>query len=156
MAETPLDRKEVYNSISRFCNYQDRCAQEVSLKLKRLGVPALEVPPILCQLVEEDLVNEERFALNFARGKFRIKNWGSVRIRTALEAKGIAASHIAKDLDTIDLAIEFQTLHELASKKLVKINETNNQIRRKKLYDVLIYRGWEKELVYDKIRELIP
>lgn len=140
----------------RFCDYQDRCVHEVRLKLKRLGISESEVLTILDQLVEEDLINEERFAINFARGKFRIKHWGRIRIRAELKSKGIAASHIAKALEGLDAENYHQRLHELAQRKLETLSSGSDQSRRKRLWDALIYRGWEKELVYDTIRELLP
>ena len=140
----------------RFCDYQDRCVQEVRLKLKRLGISESEVLAILDQLVEEDLINEERFAINFARGKFRIKHWGRIRIRAELKSKGIAASHIAKALKGLDAENYHQRLHELAQRKLETLSSGSDQSRRKRLWDALVYRGWEKELVYDTIRELLP
>jgi len=152
----PLDLKETYASIYRYCDYQDRCEQEVRLKLKRLGLAQSEINSIIDELVKEDLINEERFAMNYTRGKFRIKQWGRVRIRAELRAKGISNSHIENALNAINPATYHQTFHELAIKKLEALNTGKDQIRRKKLWDLLIYRGWEKEMVYDKIKELIP
>ena len=156
MTKAPFDRKEAYNSISRYCDYQDRCAQEVRHKLKRLGVPEYEATSIIDQLLDEDLINEERFALNYTRGKFRIKNWGRVRIRTELRSKGISNAHIAKAMDALDPVVYHQVLHDFATRKLESLSVNDVQARRKKLWDALIYRGWEKDIVYDKIRELIP
>ena len=156
MAVPPPDMKEAYHSISRYCDYQDRCVQEVRLKLKHLGVSESDVTAFVDQLMEEDLINEERFALSYARGKFRIKNWGRIRIHSELKAKGIPPSVIKNALDTFSSDAYQQTLHDLALRKLKTLSSGTNQNRRKKLWDALIYRGWEKELVYDKIRELIP
>lgn len=156
MAVPPLDPKKTYLSVSRYCEYQDRCEQEVRLKLQFLGVQQSKINSIIDQLVNEDLINEERFSMNYARGKFRIKQWGRVRIRAELRAKGISTSHITKALNTLDPATYQQAFHELAVKKLESLNSGNDQVRRKKLWNLLIYRGWEKGLVYDKIKELIP
>ena len=156
MAKPSIDRKEIYRSIMKYCDYQDRCEQEVRLKLNRLGVSEAEIPSIVEQLIDEDLINEERFALNYTRGKFRIKNWGKIRIRMELKSKGISASHIAKALGNLDTVTYHKSLHLVAQHKLDGLTSGSDQMKRKKLWDALIYRGWEKELVYDKIRELLP
>ena len=156
MSEAPIDQKEIFRSISRYCDYQERCEQEVRLKLKRLGASTSEIEPIVDQLLDEDLINEERYAVNFTRGKFRIKNWGRIRIRAELKAKGITTTHIDNALDSLDPDSYIQCLHNLALRKLESVSSGTVQSKRKKLWDALIYRGWEKELVYDKIRELLP
>lgn len=148
--------KEILVSISRYCDYQDRCEQEVRNRLIQLGVAENETAAILDRLRDEDRINEERYASNYARGKFRIKKWGKVRIRAELKARGISGKHISKALDGIEPAEYDQVFDELALNKFEKLQEGSRQARRKKLWDQLVYRGWEKDLVYDKIRELIP
>lgn len=148
--------KEILVSISRYCDYQDRCEQEVRNRLIQLGVAENETAAILDRLRDEDRINEERYASNYARGKFRIKKWGKVRIRAELKARGISGKHISKALDGIEPAAYDQVFDELALNKFGKLQEGSRQARRKKLWDQLVYRGWEKDLVYDKIRELIP
>ena len=156
MAETDSDHKKTYNSISRYCDYQDRCIQEVRKKLLQLGIPESEWKTLIDRLVNNDLINEERYAMSYARGKFRIKNWGRIRIKRELLAKGITTVHISNALEAIDAPLYQQTLHDLALKKLESLPQANDPVKRKKLWDALIYRGWEKELVYDKIKELLP
>ena len=59
-----------------FCNYRDRCHKEVKDKLYGLGLWKNEVDQVLMQMMDEDLLNEERYARSFARGYFRTKRWG--------------------------------------------------------------------------------
>lgn len=150
------DQAEIVRVISRFCDYQDRCVQEVQNKLIKLGLSMSEIQSIIDQLVEQDLINEARFAKNYARGKFRMKNWGKHRIRTALRSRNIPDPYIQTALSAIETSEYLKVLHDLALKKLEGMRETDNQKRRKKLWDLLTYRGWEKDLIYDKIRELVP
>ena len=151
-----MDTKKAYISISRYCDYQDRCIQEVQVKLKHLGVLESERKTIIAKLLDDDMIDEERFAQSYARGKFRIKKWGRIRIRSELQAKGISKGHISNALENIDQEAYLKTLHDLALKKLEAFSPVEDQKKRKKLWDALVYRGWEKELVYDKIRELLP
>lgn len=148
--------EEILESISRYCDYQDRCMQEVRNRLKKLGVPETESHSLIDHLIREDRINEERYAISYARGKFRIKSWGKVRIRAELRARAISGTHIARALDAIEPVAYEQVFDELALKKLEMLKDGSQQARRKKLWDQLIYRGWEKERVYDKIWELIP
>ena len=71
---------EIKKKMEYYCSYQDRCHQEVEKKLStfRLIPEAKEL--ILIHLIQHDFLNEQRFAQNFARGKFRIKKWGEKKL----------------------------------------------------------------------------
>ena len=62
-----------------YCNYQERSHQEVREKLYSFKLYSNQVEQIIAQLIEEDFLNEERFAVQFAGGKFRIKAWGKIK-----------------------------------------------------------------------------
>ena len=81
---------EIKKKLEHYCVYQDRCHKEVETKMKEyLLIPeAKEI--IFLHLMQHDFLNEERFSKSFARGKFRIKNWGKQRITRALKSKNIS------------------------------------------------------------------
>lgn len=72
-----LSKEEALAKMQRHCAYQDRCHQEVRGQLLDMGLYGGWLEEIMVQLIEENFLNEERFA----RGKFRIKHWGRNRIR---------------------------------------------------------------------------
>ena len=110
---------------------------------------------IILYLMNHDFLNEERFARSFARGKFRIKQWGKVRIIRELKFRNITEYNIKSALTEIDLDAYHTTFHALAEKKCLTIKGSNIYKKRKKLADYLLYRGWESDLVYKKITELV-
>ena len=112
---------------------------------------------IIQHLIQENYLNETRFAQSFARGKFRIKKWGRQRITRELKLRGISSYNIKLALKEIP-EVEYQeTFHELAKKKWQELSrETNLPKRKKKLITYLEYRGWEANLIWDKLRELSP
>ena len=146
---------EATKKIENYCAYQERCHQEVVEKLKGFGMVPEAIDHIVAHLIKENFLNEERFAKNFARGKFRIKKWGRNRIVNELKMKAISRFNIQSALREIPENNYLATLDDLAQKRLSEINETNPQKRKKKLADYLLYRGWETDLVYQKIKELI-
>jgi len=113
------------------------------------------IDQIVVHLIQENYLNEERFAKSFARGKFRIKKWGRVRITNELKQRNITKYNINIALKEVDGNTYLETLDTLANKRLEAIQETNVQKRKRKLADYLLYRGWESHLVYGKIQELI-
>ena len=113
------------------------------------------IDQIVVHLIENDYLNEELFAKEFAKGKFRIKNWGKSRIRFELSQKGISSYNINSALSEIDdeaYLTKFNSLSEKRWKELSK--EKIVQKKKRKLADYLFYRGWENQLVYDRIAEL--
>ncbi|WP_425076601.1 regulatory protein RecX [Psychroserpens sp. S379A] len=147
---------EAKNRLERYCAYQERCHKEVSQKLYEMRMIPEARDLIIVHLLQHNFLNEERYAKAFVRGKFRIKKWGKQRLQLELKRKDINKTIIALALKEIDAEDYLNTFNELAKKKLEAISESNSQKRRKKLADYLFYRGWESQLVYDKIRELIP
>ena len=139
-----------------FCSYQERCIQEVDFKLNSMKLGLSIKEKVICHLSENDFLNEERFAKVYARGKFRIKKWGRQRIMRELKGKNITKHNINAALQEINEVEYHKTFNDLAKKRFLEIKETNIFKKRKKLTDYLHYRGWESDLVYKKIIELIP
>jgi regulatory protein len=149
--------EEATRSIERYCAYQERCHKEIENKLKSMGMIQLAIDEIIPHLIHHKFLNETRYAEAFARGKFRIKKWGRVRIVRELKMKGLNERTIKiglKEISESDYELTFDTL---SRKRLQQItSETDKYKKRKKLADYLLYRGWESHLVYAKAVDLIP
>jgi regulatory protein len=141
--------------LQQFCAYQDRCHKEVIEKLQKMNMIPEAIDLIVSELIHDNFLNEERFARSFARGKFRIKKWGRLRIVRELKFRNISKYNIDSALKEIEENEYLKTLDELARKRVNAIKETNPFKRKKKIADYLLYRGWESYLVYEKINELV-
>ena len=148
--------EEAKRKLEGYCAYQDRCHKEVAAKLREMRRIPEAIDQIVVHLIQENFLNEERFAQSFARGKFSIKKWGRNRIVSELKQRNISKYNIATALKEIDPEDYLKTLDALAEKRLAQITERNPQKRKKKLADYLLYRGWESHLVYEKLKELVP
>lgn len=141
--------------MEHYCAYQERCHKEVIEKLGEMNMIPEAIDQILGHLIQENYLNEERFAKAFARGKFNIKKWGANRIIRELKLRDVSPYNIKSALSEIANEDYLKTFDELARKRLNQIKETNNLKKKKKLVDYLLYRGWESHLVYEKANELI-
>lgn len=148
--------EEAKRRLERYCIYQERCHKEVHQKLYEMRMIPEARDHIIVHLLQNDFLNEERYAKAFVRGKFRIKKWGKQRLQRELRYRDINKTLIKIALNEIDADDYINTFNDLAKNKVETIKEKNGQKKRKKLADYLFYRGWESQLVYDKIRELIP
>lgn len=146
---------EAQKALEHYCAYQERCHQEVRKKLQSMGMIPIAIDTIINRLIEDSYLNETRFAMAFARGKFRIKQWGKQRITRELKMRDISAYNIKAALQQFSDADYQKTLYALAEKRCAAIKETNPFKKKKKLADYLLYRGWESHLVYEVVGELV-
>lgn len=147
--------EEAKARMERYCAYQERCHKEVQIKLLEMRVIPDAIQLITTHLIEENYLNETRFAKAFARGKFNTKKWGRQRIVRELRARDIGQYNIKIALKEISEEAYLQTFEKLAQKRIQQLEtEKNFNKKKKKLADYLFYRGWEPELVWAKVREL--
>lgn len=143
-----LSKAEALQKMQRYCAYQDRCHQEVRSKLLELGVYNADLEEIIVELIEEKFLDEERFARSFARGKFRIKQWGRKRIEQELKQRQISAYCIRKALEEIEQTEYEESLLAILEKKNRQLNEADSFKRKNKLAQFALQRGFEGELVW--------
>ena len=151
-----LTKEQAYQKLKHYCAYQDRCHSEVKTKAYLLGMKKTDVEELTSKLIEEGCLHEERFARSFAGGKFRMKQWGRIKIRAELTKKQISSYCIAAALDEIDDANYKEILHKLAVKRWnsIKGDGTNLFVKMTKTRDFLILKGYEPVLVANEIKAL--
>ena len=112
-----LTPAQAWEKIKPYCAYQERCHSEVKEKLSGYGLHRPDVEQLMSRLIEENYLNEERFAIAYASGHARIKKWGKVKITHGLRQKGVSAFCIKKALNEIDMDEYFAILQKLAAQK---------------------------------------
>ena len=141
--------------IRQYCAYQERCHKEVRERLYSFGLNKIEVEQIISTLINENYLNEERFAIQFAGGKFRMKQWGKIKIKQALKFKQVSDYCIKKALKEIDDISYERVFQKLAEQKLKTLkSERNIFVKKRKLQDFLLQRGFENELIKDVLKNL--
>jgi regulatory protein len=144
-----MDRR---TAIYRFCNYQERSHQEVKDRLYELGSYPEEVNLLVTELIEADLLNEERFAKAFVRGKFKLKKWGRIKIVHELKPHRISEYLLKKALKEIDANDYFATALLLGKQKWASFNaEVNIFSRKGKTYRYLQQKGYETSIISEVI-----
>jgi regulatory protein len=147
---------ETKAAIVHYCKYQERCHSEVRNKLYELGCNTRLVDELLAAVIEMGLVNEERFARSFARGKFRLKKWGREKIKAQLRLKKVSDYCIRKGLSEIDEQDYAALLQHLAEKKYAEVRSDRSIPSRKaKMFRFLAQRGFERDMIIDTINNVI-
>lgn len=150
-----LELGEAKAKIAKYCAYQERAHTEVRDKLYSFGLGTTDVDDILAWLITENYVNEERYANAFAGGKFRVKKWGRIKIRQYLQLKNISEYSINTALSMIDEDDYVTTINGLIDAKLSATNAPNVFELRHKISKSIIAKGFEPELVWERIKEKI-
>jgi len=154
LKRSTLSREEALQKARHYCGYQERCHQEVKDKLYSFGLRRQDVEEALATLVEEDYLNEERFAVQFAGGHFRLKQWGRVKIRYELKQRQVSDYCIKKALATIEEDDYLKTLDKLATAKWETLKGETSFARRGKLQEYLVRKGYEQEEIREAIRTI--
>lgn len=150
----PNSISAITKKLEYYCSYQERSHNEVIEKLKSFFLTSEERDTIIVHLIQENFLNEERFACAFARGKHHIKKWGKVRIVNELKFRNISKYNIDKALQEFTTEEYLHAFHELAEKQWEFIKESNSLKKKKKFCDYMLRKGWESHLVFEKLTDL--
>jgi regulatory protein len=151
-----LSKEQALQKAKHYCGYQERSHQEVKEKLYSFGLYKQQVEELISQLIEENYLNEERYAISFAGGKFRMKQWGRVKIKYELKQKRVSEYCIKKAMKEIDEEDYAKVLQKLAEKKWtsVKGQGVNQYVKLSKTTDYLLQKGFEPELIKHAIAKI--
>jgi regulatory protein len=145
------DKKSAKLKIEQYCAYQERSQQEVRDKLYDMGLHKEDVENIISELIDNNFLNEERFATTFARGKFRIKHWGRIKIKQHLKQKKVSEYCIKKALSLIDPNEYEKIIIQLIEKKNRELKESDAYIKKQKVIRYVVSRGFESDIVLSLI-----
>ena len=146
--------QQIQGKLEYYCAYQERCYKEVEEKLYSFKISPSEKEQILIYLIENNFINEERFAQSFVRGKHNYKFWGKIRIVNELKFRNISSKIIEIALKEIPETTYLENFHSLAEKNWKAITAPKGQKRSKKFVDFLLRKGYEANLIYEKLNEL--
>jgi regulatory protein len=150
-----LTKEQALQKARHFCAYQERCHNEVKEKLYSFGLWKNDVEEAISVLIGDDYLNEERFAIQFAGGRFRMKQWGRVKIRYELKQRQLSEYCIKRALAAIDEEDYHKTLSRLAAQKWDTLkDEMNPFVRRRKTQDYLLQKGYESDLIGVALKEI--
>lgn len=140
--------EKALQKIGQFCAYQERNHKEVKEKLYSYGLYKDQVEELISKLIQENFLNEERYAIAYAGGKFRAKDWGKNKIKYGLKQHQVSDYCIKKALKTIDEEEYVKTLQKLfAAKEKTLKSEKNIFIKKKKIQQYLMQKGYEVSLI---------
>ena len=141
----------------RLLAYRNRTCAEISRKLERSEYPAEIAAAVVDHLKVIGLVDDTRYAANYAEVRFRSGGYGPARIRSDLQRKGIgrveAAAAVAEVFNSQEEILD--KARDLARKRWERLKrEPDDRKRNKKLYDYLARRGYPFDVIHRIVEEI--
>lgn len=140
--------KDALRKAASFCAYQERTQQEVRDRLNEWDIYGDNAEEIIAELINQNYLNEERFAKTFAGGKFRVKHWGKRKIRQHLQQRGIGGYNLEQAMKEIAPDDYRETLAQLIDKKRRSIHDGNPLVVKQKLARYALSKGYEPDLIW--------
>ena len=140
-------KEEALVNMQKYCAFQERCHQEVRTKLLEHKVYGDALEEIITELIVQNFLDEERYAKTYARGKFRMKQWGRNKIKSELKLKQVSAYSIKEAMTEINESDYMETLRQIIAKKERLSHFKNQYDRVKKLTDYALGKGYEYEII---------
>ena len=147
------DEKLILEKMRSYCMYQERCIQEVKKKLTRLQVVPKSKSKIINHLIDDDYLNEVRFTKSFIQGKLRIKKWGRIKLNYELKIRGVKKLIIDEEINKISKEDYYDYFNEFSNNKIKTLKGSKEQ-KKRSFINYFTYRGWENNLIYEKLNEI--
>src|SRR6476620_4429830 len=147
MYKKRLTKEQVLQKLRFYCRYQQRCQSEIKEKLFELGVNKKDHDELITELVKENCLNDERFAVAYTSGRFKLKQWGRKKIQKGLREKRVSDEIAQKALEQINAKEYRAILDKLAKERYAALKHEQHLVRKKKTMDYLIQKGYELDLV---------
>jgi regulatory protein len=136
-------------------NRRERTVAEIRSQLERKGVSEDHVDAVVQTLIEQQLLDDERFAQLFVADKRELERWGCERIRRGLTARGIdrelAKRALATPRGTEDDGHEDELTRALELLRRRFPDPPHERRDRDRALGVLLRKGYEQELAIDAI-----
>lgn len=139
---------EIKQKIGRFCAFRERSPKEVQDKLASWNVPALEAEEVMRMLLEDNYLNEQRFANAFCHDKFEFNSWGKQKIKSHIYQHQLSVDVIEEALKRIDPDKYFERLQVLIQKKWDSLSVEDKQKRKQKVVAYAVSKGFEVDLIW--------
>lgn len=134
-----------------YCSRSEHCIEDVRQKLWDWKVPEDEHEKIISSLIDNNFINEERYAVAFVRDKFRFNHWGRIKIRMMLKAKKIGTATIDDAISCIDDDEYSEVLRNLIERESKRVKAATDYERKTKLLRYVASRGFETSIASELI-----
>ena len=149
-----MDLNNTINKLEKYCSFSERCKSDIIKKLYDWKVNKNQ-KEIMNHLIENNYINEKRYALLYSMGKFNSRKWGKIKISNHLKKKGIKEKYINESIKEIPEKKYLDALSNLIIKKSQKIKDSDIYNKKSKIARYLFQKGYESNLIWNQIETII-
>lgn len=142
-----MTEQEAFLRLSALCAQAEHCEYEMQEKMRRWQLPDDAQARVMQRLVSERYVDDNRYALAFARDKVKYNKWGRRKVEQALWQKRIADDIRQQVLDGIGDADYISVLRPLLQQKRRAVKARNDYELRMKLVKFALGRGFTMDVI---------
>ncbi len=136
------------------CSQREYCSSDIRDKLLFWGVGKSEADEIIAILINENFINDLRYATAYVKDKFNYNKWGKIKLEVYLKAKKISPGIIKTALDSIDNEAYINMIRNLISSHRKIIKAKNQYDLKARLLRYGLSKGFESTLLYDLLNDL--
>lgn len=150
-----VSRDDALIRLQKWCAGEERATSTAKKKLYEWKIYGDDADQIITTLIEDDFLNEARFASAYVIGKFRQNNWGRIKITQGLKMLNVSKFNIANALSDIDEADYLAKLLSLLEKKMASMGIEKITFENKaKLVNYALQKGYEQEIIYQTLGKM--
>ncbi len=136
-----MTEEQIYSRMMALCSRREYCKSDIAAKIVALS-DSVDADAMVKKLCEERFIDENRYAAAFVRDKSRLKGWGEIKIRYALQRKGLDSDTIAEAMGELDGEQQKERLAKLLKAKAQTLKAATPEEKRAKLLRFAISRGF--------------
>ncbi len=151
-----LTAEEAMYKAAAYCSRSEHSTQEMATKLEAWGVAKELHDKIIDRLIAEKFIDDRRFCRSYINDKYKYSRWGRIKIMHNLRTKGISTSLFKEvEVETIDTELYFENLKAVLKEKLRSTKASTPYELKGKLVRSAASKGYEPNLIYMVIDELL-
>jgi regulatory protein len=148
-------KKQVISQMAALCSRSEQCSPDIRKKIIAAGLSNEDADEIIEYLKIEKFIDDQRYTDAYVAEKFRINQWGRIKIRYYLRAKGLPAEVIETGLESLD---EKKYIDMLLKTMKEKAKKAGSKSKFEKMGQIIRFaqsRGFEPELIHRHMNEVV-
>ena len=145
-SNSTIDQQQAFLKASALCSRREYCSFDIQQKLKNWGVDTDTISIVLQRLVDEQFINDLRYATAYVRDKARLQHWGKQKISSYLHQKRILPEIIQLALTELKEGTFDEAALKEAQKKLKSFKAYKPYEQKMRIIRFLVSRGYDYSL----------
>lgn len=146
--------KNILSRAAKLCSAGEKCSSDIEEKMTKWGMAPEDTEKAIKYLVENNFLNDARYAEFFTKDKFRFNKWGRIKIAHALRQKQISSELIESAINEIDPLEYFEILDQIIRAKIRSVGNMKIINNKAKVLRFAAQKGFTSEEIFASISRI--